>query len=472
MNQQLIKERPLGGKETLRRLWLQGQDLSDYNWQPGRRFDRVIRNGEIVIKANPTGRYVISRKGKSGRSAEIPVLDIQSCELTEEFSNCLSIRLEVDSHSIVVRRSDLDKRIQEREDAFIDAVSSGTELKIGSGYHGGGVLDSAMHEGFEQRGLSTAVSIAIEIDSDYLQSSRRNNRFWADDAIAVNSPIELMMMGDSIDRKLHILTQGLPCTGASKAGKSKLKLKNAEDHEHAGSMFLYTLQWITKANPAIVVFECVTEYATSSSWSVVRAFLTAMGYNLSYREFTGNEFGALEDRKRMVAVAVSRGLDEQAVFDIDSVTPRRNKPKYLIEVLDPVADDSTAWKEVNYLKAKSVRDKNDGKGFALQFLNPSTATKVGCIGRGYSKYRSTEPMINHPSGDGRIRLLSPAEHARVKTIPEHVVDGLGCTKATEILGQSVIYEFFHQLGDYIARWATTLVMGTKATSPLQMSLIQ
>lgn len=47
------------------------------------------------------------------------------------------------------------------------------------------------------------------------------------------------------------------------------------------------------------------------------------------------------------------------------------------------------------------------------------------------------------------RLLSPQEHARVKDIPEHLIEGLSDTVAHEVLGQSVIHSVFRGVGEHI-----------------------
>lgn len=49
------------------------------------------------------------------------------------------------------------------------------------------------------------------------------------------------------------------------------------------------------------------------------------------------------------------------------------------------------------------------------------------------------------------RLLTPAEHARVKGIPLEVIEGVSETVAHEGLGQSVIFPKFEAVGFEIGR---------------------
>lgn len=62
--------------------------------------------------------------------------------------------------------------------------------------------------------------------------------------------------------------------------------------------------------------------------------------------------------------------------------------------------------------------------------------------------RSTEPFWKRE--DGLERLLTVAEHARVKLIPESLVSGLSDTIAHQGLGQSVLLPHVTGLVDCIA----------------------
>lgn len=93
------------------------------------------------------------------------------------------------------------------------------------------------------------------------------------------------------------------------------------------------------------------------------------------------------------------------------------------------------------LKAKEERDKEAGKGFAMQILTERDM-KCPTITKGYAKVRSTDPKLQHPSNPGLLRQFTPAEHARLKGIPEQLVSGLSATIAHELLGQSICYEPF------------------------------
>ena len=86
-------------------------------------------------------------------------------------------------------------------------------------------------------------------------------------------------------------------------------------------------------------------------------------------------------------------------------------------VLQDVPEEE--WKDHTYLKDKAIKDAAAGKGFAKRQLLDGTESRIGTIGRFYAKRRSTEPFMTR--SDGKERLLTPIEHAAVKSIPSRLI---------------------------------------------------
>jgi len=291
--------------------------------------------------------------------------------------------------------------------------------------------------------VASKLAFANELEPHYLEASLTNNPTWAKDSIAVQGPMQDVEWG--LLPKVDVLIAGLPCTGASLAGRAKNKNHFAEEHDGAGALFVSFLAAMSALNPSIAVVENVPIYSASPSMMVIRSVLQHLEYDIHETVLGGREFGALEDRKRMVMVAVSRGLPP---IDLAAL-PKTGAPAYTLgDVMEPVALDDERWKPYEYLNVKAERDAAKGHNFKRQFVTADSES-VGVIGRACWKARSTEPFVPHPSGDGRSRILTPVEHARVKTIPEGLIDGLSSTTAHEILGQSVIFNAFRALGRWI-----------------------
>lgn len=62
--------------------------------------------------------------------------------------------------------------------------------------------------------------------------------------------------------------------------------------------------------------------------------------------------------------------------------------------------------------------------------------------------------------------MTPAEHARVKTIPEQMIEGLSATRAHEVLGQSVVFCAFVAVGVLIAKSVSGLVAPIRNPQPV------
>lgn len=211
---------------------------------------------------------------------------------------------------------------------------------------------------------------------------------------------------------------------------------------------MYFLDFVKAMNPAIVLIENVTEYINTASMSVIRSVLTHLGYEIAIEILEGNKLGTLENRNRMCLVATTPGACDKV--DFDQLIPVREKEATLNEILEDIPESSDRWKSYSYLAEKEIRDKKAGKGFARQLLTGEEEYS-GVAGRGYFKVRSTEPQIISPYDSNKSRLFTVNEHAAVKGIPKHIVEGLSETVAHEVLGQSVCYPAFVAVGNLIGQ---------------------
>ena len=153
-------------------------------------------------------------------------------------------------------------------------------------------------------------------------------------------------------------------------------------------------------------------------------------------------------RKIMCLIAVSEGLD----FELD-LQPVKQCEQSLAAILDDIPVDSKCWRTCDYLDKKAVRDKQAGKGFSMQLVD-GESLKVGCIGKGYSKWRSTEPLVKHPTDPTLKRLLTVNELSRIKTINKSLVQGMSRTKQIEMMGQSVLGVAFQAVGRNLGKCLT------------------
>lgn len=441
----------LGQNRGRPRFWVEGMKLAREGITPGRKYRLDFNDGKMVLDfSGDDGDRTVSRRKR--RDLEMPIIDITAGELAEIFKDCDALRVVVKGDRIIVSAHPSEEKIREREARLIEKLNTSEPLQIASLFHGGGVLDKALHRGLKSAGVTSYCKLAVELEEAYIESSLRNNpEIWREDSIIFQGGIQQAVFGNS-KFSIEGLTAGIPCTGASRSGAAKNKLSCAEEHDAAGSMFFYFLRFVETLNPAFILIENVPTYQNTASMMVIRQVLDNLGYTLQETVLDGNEMGALEKRERLCVVAISKGLD--GIFSFDGLKPVRQKEASLNDVLDVVDPGSDLWRDKGSLFDKAERDAKNGKNFKMQVIDGSESF-CGTIGRHYAKWRSTEPLIAHPDKDQWLRKLTPVEHARVKTIPESLVADCSDTIAQQILGQSVVFCAFEAVGQHLGHSLNT-----------------
>jgi DNA (cytosine-5)-methyltransferase 1 len=436
----------IGEAREIPRLWMEGDKLSRAGVQIGARYALTSPLADRIelrqVDASYSGdTFNVSQRSRNGNLR--PLMEIRSAVLRKVFAFNDKVRVAIRDGRIVITANHLETKMFERMKRLMNKLATGTPLACASAFHGIGILDKALHAGFKRAHISTFVKVAIELESTYLDVSLRNNpELFTNETIAVCSDIRDVDFSRNAPQ-VEILCAGIPCVGASLSGRAKNSLDFAESHSSAGTLFFDFLEAVKNLNPAFVICENVVPFARSASMAVIRSVLDSLGYNVYETALRGADFGALEDRERLVFIAVCKTLP----MTFDWATVKHAAPLYatLGDALDPISNNDPRWKTYDYLATKAKRDKAAGKGFARQLLD-RCATSCGTVGRGYWKARSTEPFLKHPTNPELSRLFTPAEHARIKGIPENVIAGESDTIAHEGLGQSVIYPQFQAVG--------------------------
>lgn len=455
------------------RIFLDGLQAIRAGFSPGQRFDAEVDGQRIVITRNDDGSRVVSSRKKSGES--LPVIDINSRELLQVFDGMDAVRVVVGVDRVYLLPLASQARKVERLGRLKDKLQSGEPLAAGSLAHGGGVLAHAVHQGLHDAGIACDLHFANELRDDLLEQAIDHNTVWSDQTAALALPMQEMAQDEWLLAqlpKLEILEMGLPCSGASTAGRTKNQLTMMEQHEEVGHLVYSALVIISKTNPAVVLLENVPAYATTASAQILRHQFRDMGYSTHEAVLDGQDYGALEKRVRWCMVAVTNGVE----FSFDNLAPPVRVVKTLGQVLDAgIGLDDPAWREARYLKDKEARNALDGHRFKMQFVTPQS-TSVPTLRRHYNKGGSPDPRLRHPIDERLSRLLTPGEHAAVKQVPVELIAGLPATKAHELLGQGIAYEPFRAAGQRIGE-AVLVFAGQRAgagngeTDPPEVSAV-
>jgi DNA (cytosine-5)-methyltransferase 1 len=440
------------------RIWLEGQKLIAAGLRIGteyflRKDERNKRLELVQAGDGVTGGYskhIVNKRERNGVIS--PLLEVRTDLISVFFAGCEKVRVAIRAGSIIISALQIDVKIKERVDRLKRKLADKASLAIGSLFMGGGVLDKGLHAGLLAAGVASFIQLGVEIDSNYLDAAIRNNpELWGPESIAMHSDVRDVCVGEDLPQ-LDALFLGLPCTSSSVAGRAKNKNVFAEDHSTAGTLFYDMLSIVQATQPVILVMENVVPFGNTAGMTVIRSVLNSLGYITYEAVLGGAQFGVIEDRKRMVVFAVTKGLSDTP-FQFPNTHPRvvPGVVAKLGDYLEDVPLDSPLWKPFQYLVDKEERDLEAGKTFKRQLVT-SESTVIGTIGRGYGKGRSTEPFVVHPLDPNLFRLLTPVEHARVKGVPESVIDGLSATIAQEVLGQGVVLPKFEAVGASIGAY--------------------
>ena len=425
----------LGANRGKPRIWLENLEVSSAGMKVGDRYDVKLKGGVVTLQANPDGSRVVSKSTKTTRSGEqIPIIDINSKELLALFSGMDAVRLVQRQGQIFLMPLASEVRKKERLNRLNHKLQHNIPLQIGSLSHGGGLLSKAVHEGFNQAGIRTEKGIVNEIRPELLDHAAEAPE-WTSSTIPVAAPMQELAFDEASMRilpKQDGMELGLPCSGASVSGRAKRGTAQAEDHPDVGHLVVAALMILAKTNPAFILFENVVPYSSTASASILRNQLRDLGYETHETVLKGEDFNAMEPRKRWCMVAVTKGMH----FDWEMLQKPEKKNMTLSDIMDDIAPDDPMWSVMQGLKDKEIRDRENGKSFKMQVFNEDSP-KIATITKGYAKNRSTDPKVQHPTDPDLLRLLTVSEAAKAMQWPPNVVDGLAKTVAFEMLGQGV-----------------------------------
>lgn len=434
--------RKVGEKKGQKRIWLEGLTLAECGFKKGCQYRTVIDadTGTISITADTAGDRLVSGRKQQNNTIK-PIIELCSNEITKAFNGISRVRVIVKPGHIHVSVHHHILRRRDRERLLLENLSR-NEVTEGTLCAGGGISTHALHQGFKDAGVKMVCQWFMDRDQRYLQVAIDNNEAIQDATIfeASLEEIEMELVDD-----VNIMQVSLPCTGHSISGKSKNKIKCAEQHAKDALAVVGFFKILEASNPSIIISENVTQAQNSASYDLIRKHLDVLGYSTFEMTLDHDQAGTIEARKRYWLVAVSNGLKD--VFEWSEIPNVYRNYKTLGDAMDQVDQNDPMWSKNEYLTKKAIRDEVNGKGFKRQFVNEDSR-QIGVIGKDYNKRRSTEPFILRD--DMQERLLTKDEHARVKGIPERLVANTSNTVAHQVLGQSILYGHAYGIAWHIA----------------------
>ena len=425
----------IGHNKGAPRVWIEGRKAAVGGFMPGTRY-RAKADPEkslLTLEVADDGMRIVSRKMRGER--ELPVLDLNSHELLAMFDGLEAVRVVVQKNRIQILPVASEIRAKRRLQRLKDVMQANEPITIGSTASGIGVLDLAAHEGLALAGVESTLAFSNEIRDDCAEHAMERNPAYGPDTVTLTMPLQELAFDSWAMSQLPETTLyigGLPCSGASVAGRAKRGLSHPEEHPEVGHLVVGFLAMIAKVNPAVVVLENVVPYRASASMSILRNQLRDLGYVVHEAELDAADWNMLEGRKRLAMVAVTKGI-EFSFDDLERPEPCQHTFGEIMEDVDPT---HSTWGNIDYLWAKKERDSADGKGFAPTVID-ATSTKVPTQTKNLAKRQSTGTFIQHPTDPNLYRIPTVGEHAALKGVPRLLVEGTTQTFGHEALGQSI-----------------------------------
>lgn len=430
-----ISIRRLGEHRGAPRLYIDNRALKAFGFTPGLAFRVVVDvlNLCLRIELCADGTRRVSKKARAG--GDVSVIDLNSAHELGAFEGHAQVRVVLRTGVLHVLALASCRKALERSQRLASKLLEGRALDVASIAFGAGVTSKALHVGFQDAGVLTELALANEISPVYVDVALANNPLITKRTTVINTPMQEAVQDDwlmsHID-SVEILEAGIPCSGASRAGISKRGLSKMEDHPEVGHLVAALIQWVAAMQPAAVLAENVVGYRDSGSAAILRSWLRDAGYVVTEVVLDARSFGSLEARVRWFLIAHPPGVS----LDLEALQVVEHERPVLADYLDAVPVESEAYRPVQYLKDKARRDAADGKGFAMQLL-AADAREVPTLRKGYHKGGSTDPRVCHPTDGDLSRLLTAAEHARIKGIDEALIRDVPETVAHQVCGQSV-----------------------------------
>lgn len=428
----------VGQNKGALRVWLRGKMLERAGFLPATRYSISHRDGAVILTRDEAGYRGVST-GKSNEK-EFPVIDLNSFKVLAAFAGLEHVRVTFTNGEISIEPLASELRARQRIERTTQRIEAGEALQVGSLAHGGGIMSHAVHAGFTLAGIKTELAFANELRPEMIEQSMSFNPIWTSRSIALCGKLQELAFDESIVSKLpqiDVLECGLPCSGASVAGRVKRRLVHPESHPEVGHLVVPFLSLVMRVNPTAIIFENVVPYAASASMDIIRSTLADMHYDVQEITFSGEEFNAIENRKRLLMIAVTRGY---SLSFSDMIRPEK-KARTFGEIMEALPLDDPRWSTMQGLKNKEIADKEKGLSFAMQIFTADSPT-IGTLTKGLAKCRSTDPKIQHPTNPELLRNPTPTEHGHAKNIPAaamEVIKGISATLAHELFGQSVIH---------------------------------
>jgi DNA (cytosine-5)-methyltransferase 1 len=352
----------------------------------------------IVISKEDNGEKIVSGK-------KTPLIDINNSKILQVFKIADKIQVIVEIGKIIISKTKIAIR-------KLTALKDGS---LGDVFSGGGLLTKAM----ELAGLKS--KWAIEKNPKYAETWQINH-----EGIMYNSDIAEIDF-DKLER-VEVIAGGIPCENFSVARQNK------DIEAETMDLSMYFMMLVEKLNPRTIILEEVPLYIKSEIGVATFNALKRLGYNVESKVFSGNDYGEIQNRQRVIIIASYDKITFPEEF------PFTGTAKDIL--LDP-DNPECKWftpEEKSWIFEHWENQAKKGNGFKAQIITEET-TSIQAITKRYQAIQQQNPLVKHPT-ENKYRLFTIAETKKLMGLPQNYDLGEFPTYAGEVLGQGVLVKVF------------------------------
>lgn len=436
--------------------------LAEIGLVPGQRFNVTYEDGKITVDVDKNGERVISAKVYKYRRGDVigSRLDLKNMKVAESVGEQQVMLAIYSPNRLVFCLMPIAQQIAARTKQLLEIFKFKRPIRCGSMFSGVGMGDIGVESGLSKAGLKSKLTFVNDIDPLSINTLVANNPTYIKGVTNTYAMDIHQLSGHELDG-VDILTAGIVCKNSSKLNVAQRdEPERCQNYGHLFVSFLNAMS-ANKWRVPIVVIENVVAYASTIGFGIIQRLFEIQGYDFyiadpesqdlhSYQGVNSLEYGALEGRKRLFAIFVTKGIPM-------SFSALNALKRACTLTVGDIREDESMFSDVDYNIGNGLKTAFERKG-RKNNLSFNTDRTVKTITAGHYRGRAEDPYPVHPTNPTRFRFFTNIEIARIKQMPEDLVDGVAAKKHRgTMLGNGIIKgaceAVFFCIGESLLRWA-------------------
>lgn len=417
--------------------------LAEIGLVPGQRFSVDYEPNQITVLVDDNGDRVISEKVYRYRKGNVigSRLDLKNQKVAESAEDQEMMLAIYSPGKLTICVLPIERRARDRAKQLLSRFRSGEAFRTGSLFSGVGMGDIGAESGLNKAGIASKLVFTNDIDPLSINTLVANNPAYVKGVTKTYAMDMHHLTGEELNG-VDILSAGIVCKNSSKLNIAhREEPERCPDYGHLFASFLNVMAGNRWSVPVIVI-ENVVPYAQTIGFDIISRIFKAQGYDFyladpesqdieAYKGIDSHEYGALESRKRLFAIFVTKGIP----MSFAGLTALKKACELTV---GDIREDESRFTDKDYSIGNGLKTAFERKG-RRNNLAHNEDTKVKTITAGHYRGRAEDPYPTHPEDPTRFRFFTDLEIARIKQMPEGLVDGVAAKKHQgQMLGNGIV----------------------------------